>query len=574
MLDFEKHIDGIILARGWEYYRGDCVKSVEKKDKNNYSAVVAGTYDYKVTIGLGDEGDVLFSDCDCPYDMGPHCKHEAAVLYALREMLEDGPAGLTVDSPGGLTASAGIATKQSPPAKEPPADRLARILSAQSGDKLVKFLVSLALEYDEIGRRVELEFGAGDLEQELRQCTGLIRSYIRQHSDRHGFVAYSEAPGAAQGARMVLERAEQAAAEGDYERALELYLCVLREMLPLLESADDSGGYIGGVIEDSLAALAGMAGGGFPAEASEYCFQKLLNEAANEIYDGWPDWRLSLLETCAALVVDGRQREAFERQLNSTVEELDGSWSSRYLAERIAAIRHRLILKFEGADRAADFLEQNISFPLFREKAIEDALANKEYDRVEKLALEGEQHDRGMYGLINQWKEARYKAYRLSGQLDKQRDLAVEFILDGSFDYYKELKATYPDQEWASVYPGIIKALEGQKGYRDNYPAILIEEGEQKKLLEYVKDRPAYITRYHRHLLPAFRDEVDHLFTQHILGEAQRAGNRNAYREICSLIRQFAKTGATEKARQVVSQLLATYPRKPAFREELLKVKF
>jgi len=264
----------------------------------------------------------------------------------------------------------------------------------------------------------------------------------------------------------------------------------------------------------------------------------------------------------------------FERQLKSIVEKLDGSWSSRYLAERIAAIRHRLILKFEGEDRAVDFLEQNIDFPLFREKAIEDALANKEYDRVERLALEGEQHDRGMYGLINQWKEARYKAYKLSGQLDKQRNLAVKFILDGSFDCYQELKATYSDKEWVSVYPGIIKALKEQKGYRDNYPSILIEEGEQKKLLEYVKARPAYITRYHRYLLPAFRNEVDRLFMQHILGEAQRAGNRNAYREICSLIRQFANTGATERARQVTSQLLATYPRKPAFREELLKVKF
>ena len=163
LLDLEKHIDGIILARGWEYYRGDCIKSVEKKGKNNYTAVVAGTYDYNVTIGLGDDGDVLFSDCNCPYDLGPHCKHEAAVLYALREIFRGDPAGLTVDSPGGLTASPGIKTKQSPPAKETPAGKLARILSAQSGDKLVKFLVSLALEYDEIGRRMELEFSAGDL---------------------------------------------------------------------------------------------------------------------------------------------------------------------------------------------------------------------------------------------------------------------------------------------------------------------------------------------------------------------------------------------------------------------------
>jgi len=113
LLDFEDHTNGTILARVREYYRDGCVKSFEKKDKNYYTSVVAGTYDYNVTIGLGAEGVVLFLDCDCPYDMGPHCKHEAAVLYALRKVLKDGPAGLTVDSPGGLAASAGKIMKHS-----------------------------------------------------------------------------------------------------------------------------------------------------------------------------------------------------------------------------------------------------------------------------------------------------------------------------------------------------------------------------------------------------------------------------------------------------------------------------
>jgi len=35
----------------------------------------------------------------------------------------------------------------------------------------------------------------------------------------YGFVSYSKAPGAVKGAQMVLEKAEQAADEGDYQRA-------------------------------------------------------------------------------------------------------------------------------------------------------------------------------------------------------------------------------------------------------------------------------------------------------------------------------------------------------------------
>jgi len=218
-------------------------------------------------------------------------------------------------------------------------------------------------------------------------------------------------------------------------------------------------------------------------------------------------------------------------------------------------------------------MEQNIGFSFFREIAVNKALSKKEYGRAEKLALEGEQLDRGTQGLINKWKELRYEAYRLSGQLEKQRSIAEEFIMAGSFDYYLKLKSTYSKNEWASVYPGIIKSLENQKGYHGNYTKILIEENELHKLLEYIKTEPVYIMEYYKHLLPAFSDEVYQIFVQYILNKAKIAKNRRDYQEVCSCIRLFAKIGGKEHARQLSADLLAAYPRKPVFREELMKVR-
>ncbi len=574
LFNFQKYIDNKILDRGWEYYQHNSIKSITKENENTYTAIVAGTDDYSVEVQLGGNNDIVYSHCDCPYDLGPYCKHEVAVFYALREMLERDQDYVTADSTFALPARPVKSKKKVPAAKESPYDRFTSIISAQSKDKLVQFLVSLSLEDDAIGRRVELEFGADDGEQEYKKCIALIRSYIRQYRDRHGFVSYQETSGAAEGAWMVLERAEQAKDNGDYKRALHLYLCILHEMVPLLQSADDSGGFIGAVIDESISALQSLAQANMPDDAQQHLFQKILRESSNKIYNGWPDWRLGLLEACAQLTVTTERRKIFEKHLDSFMNEFDGSWSSRYLTERMAMIRYQLTLKFAGEKMAAEFMEQNISFPLFREMAIKKALSQKEYDRAERLALDGEQHDKGMPGLVNKWKELRYEAYRLSGQIDKQRSLAIELIMAGSFDYYKKLKATYAKDEWVSVYPSIIKALEKQKGYSGNYTNILIEEGELHKLLDYVKTKPVYITEYYQHLLPTFSNEVYHIFVQYILDEAKRANNRSGYRKVCSYIRLLANIGGKEHARQVTDNLLATYPRRPAFREELRKIRF
>lgn len=574
LADFENYIDDRILRRGWEYYyQYNRIKSITVEDETTYTAVVSGTDDYTVTVKLSDCNEILFSECDCPYDLGPYCKHEAAVFYALREMQNSDPNCVKTDSTIEVPASPAKGTKKSPPAQKSPHNRFAKILSSQSKDKLVQFLVSLSLEYDEIGHRVEFEFNASNAEQERKNCIKLIRSYIRQHKDRHGFIPYGEVYGAVEGARLVLERAEQAADDGDYERAMDIYLCLLHEMVPLLQSADDSDGIIGGIIDESITALAELADNELLGEVSEHFFRRLLEESSNNIYDGWPDWQLNLLEICCALAVTPERRRTFEKQLDSYLTELDGSWSSQYKAEKIIMMRYQLILNFEGQDKAEDFMEKNIKFPSIREMAIREALSRKDYGRVERLALDGEQHDKGLPGLISKWKEFRYEAYRLSGQLEKQRNLAMEFILDGSFDYYKKLKATYSKEAWAAIYPGIIKALGEQKGYVRNYTDILIEEREMERLLDYVKGKPAYIVNFYKQLLPLFPEEVYSIFVQHIYNEARLANNRRKYQDVCSLIRLLVKAGGKEHAREVISNLLAIYHRKSAFREELMRIK-
>ncbi|MCL4514470.1 MAG: SWIM zinc finger family protein [Firmicutes bacterium] len=574
--DFDTFIENIILKRGWDYYRNECISSIRRTAENTFNAEVAGTDDYLVTVKLDDDGGILSSGCTCPYDMGPYCKHEAAVFYALREMLEQPAARQlsNIDNKADHNDKASHNGK----ADRSPHGRIKEILSNRSREELAEFLAAIAAEYEEIADRIELDFARSNNDDELKKYVKLIQTYLRQHSDPDGFISFREAAGAVEGARMALKKADDAAASGESLHALDLYLCVLREMASAIQYADDSNGYIGGVIEETLNAIEILVNEeDLPSDVtvSETIFKKLLEESANDLYDGWSDWQLSLLSSCSDLATTPERRKAFESHLDSMEDKADDdSWSSGYMLQRISMIRYQMISDFDGKDRAEEYLEEHLDLPDFREMAIKDALERQDYPRAEKLALQGEKHDTGLYGLVKKWKQFRYEACRLSGQVDKQRDLALELTLEGSFEYYLNLKHTYPEGEWKTVYPEIISRMEARREHHDTYTRILIEEGELQKLLDYVRARPFYIDRFYTLLIPAFAEEVYEIFARQIFEEASRASSRNGYREVCSLIQTLAEAGGREQAREIAQSLLEKYPRKPAFKEELLKLHY
>ncbi len=84
--DFETDIEQRVLLRGKEYYAQGAVHHILPCENNSYRAAVMGSEQYTVSVRLSETGDeVVDFSCDCPYDMGPICKHTVAVLCALRD---------------------------------------------------------------------------------------------------------------------------------------------------------------------------------------------------------------------------------------------------------------------------------------------------------------------------------------------------------------------------------------------------------------------------------------------------------------------------------------------------------
>ena len=88
--NFESGIEDKIVVRGKDYFSNGFVIEIWSENPKQFCAVVDGSIPYDVEIRLDEAGEIIYHDCDCPYDWGEYCKHEVAVLLSVREHLKQG----------------------------------------------------------------------------------------------------------------------------------------------------------------------------------------------------------------------------------------------------------------------------------------------------------------------------------------------------------------------------------------------------------------------------------------------------------------------------------------------------
>lgn len=81
---FEQTADAAVVKRGRSLYRKERVTQFSQED-GEIRAVVQDGEDYTVSMELSPDGVIRSHRCNCPYDEGVMCVHEAAVLYMIRE---------------------------------------------------------------------------------------------------------------------------------------------------------------------------------------------------------------------------------------------------------------------------------------------------------------------------------------------------------------------------------------------------------------------------------------------------------------------------------------------------------
>ena len=553
--DFDDCLDPVILKRGREYYLEGRVSRL-KQTAAGWTAVVEGTHDYLVEVELEPNGFLRYSSCDCPYEGGEYCKHQAAVFYAMR-------AGVATDGSGGQKP---MATGRG--------ESLEKVLADMQPQQMMDIILELADQYEEIRRTLLLKYGAH--KDEIKACQESMRAYIRE-AKRGGFIDRRRAAHAVKGVDLTLDKALQREEQGNYMLALGMGLAALATAVDMLQFCDDSDGWVGTAINDALGVIdevVRVAAGCMDLAEQKKMLTKLIKESRHKRYIGWWDWPIDLLGSCIYLCADKGLRTIVETELGRLLEAQgdDSLGSSDYGVSQVKMLQLKMLELFEDPNRAEEFIAANMQYSDFRQKAIENALRKKDYEQVVQLCRAGEEVDRGLPGLVMRWRKYRYHAHEEQGDVDNQRELARGFVYAGEFHYYPKLKELYPPSQWPGILAAILTEFEKRSYLPDVYVQILIEENLVEHLLRYCQRNPAAILKLYEYLLPDYLNETRALFQAHIDRAAREADQRSKYKQVCAMIKTYKKACGELAARSMITELCRSYPRRPAFLDELGRI--
>lgn len=557
LYNFEDLIDLNVIEKGRICWENDFVLFLEGIGENSFTAEVRGAENYKIQVLLDTSNGIISAACNC-HHTGSYCKHIIAVLYKLRDLSENGLKGFR---------------KQEKPSVNNAESDLRKLLIEKSNNELVDFLISLTNQYKEINSQIRLQFFSGDEGEEIKLCKELIEMYIKQNSDKDGYVSYYQSFEAVKGAKIVMKKARDIFFSHNYYHSIGIILCVIHELMKLMRCSDDSGSVVGDLLHESFDLIEDIIVNeqNIGSTEKQKLFYKLMEESSNKRYDNWIEFRLSLMENSVYLAFSPELRSLLEHKLESILENKQTKLlCTNHLKERVNLIKYKLIEKYEDKRKAEDFIQRNLNNTCFRKIAINNAFNDHDYSLAINLALQGEEQDKQIAGLVWQWKAFRYDAYKLSGQLKEQRSLAMDFILEGDFEYYIELKNNYSKEEWKKIYPEIISVIEDNKRtFISSYTNILIEEGEFRKLLDYVRANPSSLELFNNHLTPKFEKEIYEIFNTYIEEISSRAASRKDYNVVCNMLRRLCSAVRREDMAATVKHLLDEYSDKPEFCNEL-----
>ncbi|WP_294392623.1 hypothetical protein [uncultured Clostridium sp.] len=551
--NFEEHINSTILERGYDYYINNKIVEFTCEDDNTYLLEVDGTEEYQVVIKLDDKGKIIYSECNCPYDYGVVCKHEAAAYYKILDYICSGNNKKKAD-------------------KSKKKSSLKEVLNGLSKEKLIDIITDLAKKDAILKNSIILKYSTEDSEIEIKNCKKLIQSIVKKYCGREGYITWGRAAKFVDDISEILDKAENTE---DLILAVDIAFLVLDEAMKAFDYADDSDGDIGMLVSETMTTISQIVEDSRKADMKvrEKLFAKILKKSQSYIFDGWADMRLSMIEICRGFSYEEKFRNVLVEELNSLIKINCNKENMRYYNEHILIILYEIIDEFGTEEESEKFIRDNIKYSSFREILIDKYNSKKDYDKVIELTIEGEKNDRMYLGLVHKWQKIRYDAYKNKSMKEEQKELGKELLIQGDFEYYNDLKQLVDDDK--DFYENIKQILKNSRDWRSKEVLIkiLYAEDDFEELLEYVKKNPSSIEEHAEKLKESYIEEVISIYRQFIIFEAEHASNRSNYKCVCAIIKRFKKIAGKDEAETVINELKARYMRKPAFLDELSKIK-
>ena len=553
--NFNEFVDEKILNRGYDYYLDGAVNLLDK-DNNRYLFEVHGSYLYEVSVVLDDSGEIISSQCDCPYDMGPICKHEVATYYELNKKLKFKEGTIDIKKN-----------------KEP---SLTDVLNKLSKKELVDLIIDIASIDKVLKNNILLMYSKDSYEQEIEKCERLLSSIVNKYTKKNGYIEYYETYRFSSEMYIILEKTR---VTDDKLLVLDILFMLLNTLISAYEHSDDSGGSIGGLVDEVFTEIEAIAD-----EKEKYeeklqidIFNKLLYKASDHIFDGWSNYKIDLLNICVKFADVKECREKLVTTIDKELNENNSDYSDKYMNVELLKIMFYIIDMFDSKEKADKFILDNIKYAYFKDLYIKKYIDEKNFDKVIKLTFEWEKSDSNNVS-ETKWKKVRYSAYKELSMENEQIQLAKELLFAGNFKYYIELKELM-NENFEFFYKDLKSQLRelGQTANiymsKTTFIKLIEYENDLDEILQLLKELPSRVETYGDRLFGKFPEEVIKGYEIYIKNSASIASKRKDYANVCRKIKNYEKFAGKDKVAEMVNDLMSLYKKRPAFIDELKRLK-
>ncbi|HEY5123459.1 MAG TPA: hypothetical protein VIK14_06955 [Ignavibacteria bacterium] len=555
---FEEFIDETILKRGLSYFKKGYINQPEEISPGYFETIVKGTEDYTVHIRI-KKGVITDYDCNCPYDMGPVCKHIAGMIFYLQE-----------DELGIEQSQKEKSSKQTIKRKTV-TEKVSDLLGKLSYEDLKYFISEQCLK-DSAFRQTFLLGFAHLLEKESKKFYAKqVKAILNSAMDRNGFISWSGARSLNRNISELLMTARKHLDSNNLMSAIYISCAVMEEMTEALQYGDDSNGDFGINIEVALELLNDIAKSEIQENVRLYLLDYCFSAYEKKIYYDW-DWHIGMLELALNLLKTKQEEEQIYKYL-------DGKQSSEFEDKTIKELKYELILRTKGEKEADGFLEQNLDISSFRNKVIEKSYKAKNFGKAIRLAEEGIKKDKkSAPGLMGDWYEWLMKI-AIAQKKEKEIIEYAKLLFLNSFssreEHYYIMKKNIGPEKWNDFAEQLITHFKHDKLSEINRLAfIYIQEERWNDLLEILKTESHihYLDEYGKHLPKSYSGELTDIYAKCIKEYLENNASRAEYQIACKYIRKMKKLGAKEKVEVLINELKNKYNRRPALLDELNRI--
>lgn len=406
-----------------------------------------------------------------------------------------------------------------------------------------------------------------------------IEELIEDYGGRYGYVEYGDAFGFNCAVSKIVEEADEAIRNLQWEVAVVALTGISNTCEDIINCGDDSDGYLGAVVSDCFEVWHKLC----KEELPEYIKMEIFNLAIARFeakdLKGW-DWWWDWIDIAISVADIPEQQSRVINALGSIQTDSD-DWNACYNIEKAQYYRLKMMAKCGTPEQQKEFMYKNVTNPEFREKLMQMAWDEENYEEVLRLAEDGERYDMERERLVLDWCKWKMKVYRQRNDKENTLKLARYFFFNRNFgkgqEYSMEamyllMKSLLPDRQWGEWVESLLVDAVEKKDICELY--IYTQEKTWDKYIAYLRRKPiiSFLDDAPNEVKTLYRNEFIHLYEQQVRDFFQTANNRDSYRYGAGLLRRLIDYGGGNEAQAIITEQKARIPRRSALIDELSKI--